>query len=234
MATFALVHGAWHGSWCWEKLTPELESSGHDVVVMDLPCEDPSATFDDYANVVCAAVGGVPGRDLVVVGHSLGGLTIPLVAERRPVRSVVYVCGVVPIPGQSFRQQLIDETDMTVSGYLQGLGELDSQRRRRWVDRRLARYHMFGDCDDASASWAFERLRPQATDPYELPCPLSAYPSVPSAYVVCTEDRMVNPQWSRRIARDRLNAETFELPGDHSPLLSRPAELAGVLDQLAV
>jgi hypothetical protein len=58
MTTFALVHGGWHGAWCWELLTPLLEQAGHGVVAMDLPCEDPTANFDTYADVVCAALDG--------------------------------------------------------------------------------------------------------------------------------------------------------------------------------
>ena len=48
MATFGLVHGAWHGAWCWDLLIPELERRGHSAVAMDLPCEDPKASFSDY------------------------------------------------------------------------------------------------------------------------------------------------------------------------------------------
>ena len=56
MATFALVHGGYHGPWCWERLTPFLQQAGHHVVTMDLPLEDSTATFDTYADVVCAAL----------------------------------------------------------------------------------------------------------------------------------------------------------------------------------
>ena len=88
MTTFALVHGAWHGSWCWEQLTPLLQQAGHDVVAMDLPSEDGTATFDTYADVVCAALDG-RRDDVVLVGHSYGGNTVPLVATRRPIRHLV-------------------------------------------------------------------------------------------------------------------------------------------------
>ena len=56
MSTFALVHGAWHGAWCWERLTPELEALGHRVITLDLRSDDSSASFDDYADAVCAAL----------------------------------------------------------------------------------------------------------------------------------------------------------------------------------
>ena len=82
MSTFALVHGAWHGEWCWERLTPELEALGHRVITLDLPSDDESASFDDCADVICAALADVDGDDLIVVGHSLAGQIVPLVAAR--------------------------------------------------------------------------------------------------------------------------------------------------------
>ena len=86
MSTFALVHGAWHGAWCWERLTPELVALGHRVITMDLPVDDSSATFDDYADAVCTAVTDIPGNELFLVGHSLAGVVVPLVATRRPLQ----------------------------------------------------------------------------------------------------------------------------------------------------
>ncbi len=170
MATYALLHGAWHGAWCWERLTPELESLAHRVIAMDLPIDDSSATFDDYADVVCAALADVSGDDLVLVGHSLAGQIIPLVAARRPVRHLVYLCGLPPIPGQPLMQQMAQETDMLNPDHTRGLGEKDSEGRRTWIDKQLAHFHMFGDCDEDTASEAFARLRPQSIVPYKVPC----------------------------------------------------------------
>jgi pimeloyl-ACP methyl ester carboxylesterase len=199
---------------------------------MDLPVDERSATFDDYADVVCAAVDGVAGDDLILVGHSMAGLTAPLVAARKPLRRLVYLCGVPPIPGRPFRQQMAEESDMLDPDYPKGLGEKDAEGRRSWIDKELAHFHVLGDCDEATASTVFSRLRPQSMEPYKVPCSLTAYPDVDTAYVVCDRDRMVNPRWSRRIARDWLKAELIELPGDHSPFYSQPSTLAGVLDGL--
>jgi pimeloyl-ACP methyl ester carboxylesterase len=105
MTTFALVHGAWHGAWCWEQLTPLLQQAGHDVVAMDLPSEDGTATFDTYADVVCAALGDLDD-DVVLVGHSYGGNTVPLVAARRPIRHLVYLCAMIPDIGRSLFDQM--------------------------------------------------------------------------------------------------------------------------------
>jgi pimeloyl-ACP methyl ester carboxylesterase len=226
VSTFALVHGAWHGAWCWERLTPELEARGHRVVAPDLPSDDPAATFIDYADVVVDALGRED--NVVLVGHSLAGNTVPLVAARRPVSRLVYLCAVVPIPGRSFDEQTKIEPDTFVRGYQAGL-TADELGRTRWTDEALACETFYADCDERDARRAFERLRPQATTPYDVPCPIDAFPPAPSTYVVCSEDRIINPDWSRRVAPERLDAELVELPGSHSPFLSRPAALAEVL-----
>jgi len=232
MATFALVHGGWHGSWCWESLTPLIEQRGHDVVTMDLPCDDGSATLETYADVACDALMG-RNDDVLLVGHSFGGHTIPLVAERRPVRHLIYLCSVVPKIGSSLMDQVTDDPDMSNSGYFQALSEPDEQSRQVWVDLELARKHLFADCDESTADAAIERLRPQALYPMTLRHPLTEMPSVSCTYIVCTDDQMVNYEWSKRVARDRLGADLIELPGSHSPFLSRPHALADVLTRIA-
>ena len=232
MATFALVHGSWHGAWCWERLTPELEALGHRVITVDLPITDSTASYDDYADTVCAALASDCADDLILVGHSMGGLTVPLVAARRAVRRLVYLCALVPVPGQPFTQQMAEDPEMLNDDYPKGLGKRDSQGCRSWVDNRLARFHLFGDCDDDTASAAVAGLLPQSTYPHGLPCLLTALPDVDCTYVVCADDRMVNPDWSRRIAHERLGADVIEMPGSHSPFLSRPKVLAELLKAL--
>lgn len=232
MTTFVLVHGAWHGAWCWEKLIPEVEARGHRVVAMDLPSDDPEATFEMYADVVAKAMREMPEDDVVLVGHSLGGLTVPIVAEREPVRRLVYLCALPAIPGLSFLDQLGTEKMLNM-GYVAGMGEADAQGRREWADADLARQFMYADCDDEIAESAIARLRPQAQSPYSIPCPLDSYPDVPTTYIVCSDDQLVNPEWSRDFAHRGLDADLIELPGSHSPFMSRPADLASVLDDLA-
>jgi pimeloyl-ACP methyl ester carboxylesterase len=230
MTTFALVHGAWHGAWCFERVVPELEALGHRAVAMDLPCDHPAATFETYAGVVVDALDPAD-EDVVVVGHSLGGLTIPLVAARRPVRHLVYLCALVPMPGRSFAEQGAVEPGALLPEYAEGISAPDEQGRTTWVDENVARRVLFADCDEEDARAAFARLRPQARTPYGVAFPLDALSSAPSTYVVCTEDRIVDPQRGREIARGRLGADVVELPGSHSPFLSRPGELARVLAQ---
>jgi pimeloyl-ACP methyl ester carboxylesterase len=233
MTTFALVHGAWHGAWCWEQLTPLLQRAGHDVVTMDLPSEDGAATFDTYADVVCAALDG-HGDDVVLVGHSYNGNTVALVAARRPVRHLVYLCAMVPDIGRSVFDQMSDELEMlNPVAYEQGLSVPDEQLRQVWTDLDLACTMFYGGCDEATTKAALDRLRPQSAYPAILPSSLAEFPGVKTTYIVCSEDQILRPAWSRQTARERLGAELIELPGDHSPFYSRPSALADVLLGLA-
>jgi pimeloyl-ACP methyl ester carboxylesterase len=232
MTTFALVHGAWHGGWCWELVTPLLQQVGHDVVAPDLPCDDGSAkTFDPYADVVCATLNG-RDDDVVVVAHSLGGATGTLVAARRPVRHLAYLCAAVPAPGRSFYDQGQEQPDMANPDWDKGLSQPDEQLRTTWLDIDIARKLLYADCDDRTIAAAFDRLRPQSAYPFTAPLPLAEFPSVSCTSIVCTDDRFLNPEWQRRIARD-IGADIVELPGSHSPLLSRPEAVAEVLLHLA-
>lgn len=234
MGSFVLVHGAWHDAWCWDRLARELTSLAHDVVTVDLPSDDPAKSFEDYAAVVAAVMPSSTEGPVILVGHSLAGLTIPLVPGTVPrVDRLVYLCALAPVPGMSFRDQIGAEERMLNPAYQAALSDVDPEGRRSWVDPELARQILYADCDDSVVAEAVAHLRPQAQTPYFAPCPLDSYPDTPSTYIACRDDQLVSPSWGRSFARDRLGAELIDLPGSHSPFLSRPAELAATLDSIA-
>jgi pimeloyl-ACP methyl ester carboxylesterase len=199
---------------------------------MDLPVEDPEAGCLRYAEVVDRALPAAD--DLVLVGHSLGGLTVPLVTARRPVRRLVFLCALVPLFGRTLLDQVAAEPEMVHPVSRGHPGRVTDPDGTTWFrDEATARDAFYHDCAPADVRWAFARLRRQAAAPRREPCPLSAWPPVERAYVLCREDRAVSPDWSRRAARERLGVEPIELDGSHSPFISRPAALAAVLDRLA-
>jgi hypothetical protein len=139
----------------------------------------------------------------------------------------------IPDVGRSLAEQLTDKPEMLNPAYERGLSGLDEQLRQRWADLDIAREMFYGDCDEQSAQAALGRLRPQSVYPAIQPCSLAEHPRVSTTYIVCRDDQMLRPEWSRQAARERLTAELIELPGHHSPFYSRPSVLADVLLGLA-
>jgi pimeloyl-ACP methyl ester carboxylesterase len=222
MSTFGLVHGGGLGAWCWELLLPELKARSHHAVTVDLPLENQSAGAAHFAEAVLAAFDEID--DLILVGHSLAGLIVPLVAEQRPVKRLIFIHALLPRPGQSVAEQIRGEPDMFNP-------EMFTAKAPFWEDEAVANLFLFHDCPPEVAHNAFRRLRPESGALASEVTPLQAWPDAPRSYVVCTEDRTATPVWARRAARERLGVEPIEIPGGHCPFLSRPKQLAEALNQ---
>jgi pimeloyl-ACP methyl ester carboxylesterase len=228
MATFVLIHGGGDVGWYWHQVEAELRRRGHDSVAPDLPCDDESAGLSEYADAVVAAVGD--RRHLVVVGHSYGGFTAPLVADRVPVDLLALVAGMIPVRGEA----PADWWDNT--GYAQAARE---QARRDGGltgndDPFVASYH---DVPRALAEEAMSKKREESNTAYHSPWPLAAWPAVPTRFVLCTEDRLFPPDFLCRLVTERLGITPDEIAAGHYVALSRPRELvdllAGYLDTQA-
>jgi pimeloyl-ACP methyl ester carboxylesterase len=226
----ALVHGSYHGAWCWDFLRPELERAGHRVIAMDLPITDPTLGAADYAQVIDAAL--EPASVPLLVAHSMAGLITPIVAARRPVHRLVFLAAFLASPGRSAADQRATEP---IDGRV-------PPRTAEWTDLgndvwmvgpNTATELFFHDAPPAQARWATQRLRPQCYRVMSEITPLTAWPDVESRSIVCRDDRALNPDWVRKASRERLGVEAIELEGGHSPFLTRPAELARILDRLA-
>ncbi len=221
MSVFGLVHGAWSGAWVWERLAPELEIRGHRPVAVELPSDDVDKGLGDYARAVADALGDA--EDVVLVAHSLGGLTAPLVPALRPVARIVLVAALVPRPGQSLIDQLRGE-DRGILLVGNAGRSTDEDKRTQWTDAPAAIAALYHDADPQAAAAAFARLRPQAARPQVEPTPLERWPDVPTEYIVCAQDRTVDPAYQRR---QPFTQRT--LASGHSPMLSQPSELARLL-----
>ncbi len=238
MATFALVHGAWFGGWCWTPLAAELRKMGHTVVAPDLPIEDPEAGIEEYAAAIESDLDGIGagpdgplgGDDVILVGHSIGGLVIPVVAEHRPIAGLIFLCAFLPDPGQPMH---IDEDTFSPAwGALSANQVTHDDGSTSWpVDAAIQAF--FHDCEAAVAQRCARQLRRQSWTPANQENPLKALPTAPAAYVLCTDDRSIAPGWSRRMARSRLGVDPIELPGGHSPMIVDPPLMADLFDQMA-
>jgi pimeloyl-ACP methyl ester carboxylesterase len=209
MTTFVFIHGGGSSAWDWHLVEPELRERGHDVVAVDLPCDDPSAGLAENADAVVAAIGD--RTDLVVVGHSLGGFTAPLVCARVPVDQLVLLAAMIPAPGESANDW------WTTSGHAEvyeGSGNDD------------LRELFLHDVPEELATEALARSREEAGPAMSEPWPLDAWPDVPTRYILFRDDRLFPAAFARRHARDRLGVAAEEIGGGHCAYLSRPAELA--------
>jgi pimeloyl-ACP methyl ester carboxylesterase len=223
MTSFGLIHGGGMGAWCWERVIPELERRGCTVAVVDLPVDDDAAGLDEYARFCAQAF--VDLDEPIVVGHSLGGLVVPLVAAELAARRMVFLCAMVPEPGRSAAQQLAPDPTMVAAEIAPGGNDTDIEPAT--PEQAIAL--LYQDCTHADALWALSQMRRQSDVPWRQPNPLAVWPGIASTYIVGADDRCVLPTWGRGVSIGRLGAPAVELPTGHSPFVSAPQLLADAL-----
>lgn len=231
MATLVLVHGAWHGGWCWRKIVPLLESAGHRVDVLDLPGhgDNPAPvsemTLDANARLVADRVEAA-GEPVVLVGHSMGGISITQAAELVPERiaTLVYVTAFLPGDGQS----LVELADGDPSALVQPNLVVDEAAGSCVIDEQARQAVFFGECSDEDARWAAAQLVPESLAAVAAPVRITEERAgvVARVYIECERDRAISIAKQRQMWAARPCARVFTLDADHSPFLSRPRELA--------
>ncbi|MEV5573114.1 alpha/beta hydrolase [Spirillospora sp. NPDC052269] len=229
MATYVLIPGGGADPWYWHLLADELRRRGHDAVPVDLPSEDDSAGLAEYADAAVDAIGdrsdlGDRG-DLVVVAHSLGGFTGPLICERVKVDLLVMLQAMVPKPGESPGEW------WGATGYEQARREQDERDGRAPDDDETLFYF---DTPAELIAEAAKHPRGQSGTPMMKPWPLPEWPDVPTRFLLARDDRFFPADFLRRVVRERLGIVPDEMPGDHMPMLSHPAELADRLEAYRV
>lgn len=222
-ALVVLIHGAYTSPWHWHRLVPHLEDAGCEVVVPELPCEDPEAGIESYVATVEADLAGASAA-AVVVGSSLGAVTACVFASRHPVRALVTVCGVVPRAGRAVGEEAAEITQPAFTAAVNA-----NPDRTTTFPPHAARELAFNASEPGLAREAASRLRRQAALPSTEPCPFEAMPDVPRVGIVSGDDLLLRPEWLDRAVRERLAVEPHYLGGDHTPMLSQPARLANVL-----
>jgi len=239
MSTFLLIHGAWHGAWCWHKVVPRLEKRGHTVLAPDLPAMGIDRTaanrvsLASWRDFVCGIVDSAP-EPVVLVGHSRGGIVISEVAEHRPerVRALVYVTAFLLKDGQClFDLAASDPQSLAPASMVMSADKSTSTLRAESL-----RDLFYGECSDEDFALARLCLKPEPTLPLATPIHVTAerYGSVPRVYIECHRDRAVTPRMQRDMQAASPCDQVLSLDTDHSPFFSRPDELARMLDGLAI
>lgn len=217
--TLVLVPGAWHLPSTWDLLRGELDALGRPSIAVKLPTTgpDPRGGLREDAAAVRAAIEAVDGP-VTVVAHSYGGIPVTEgAAGLSNVRNVIYLAAFVPD---------VDESMFTIVGLpdpesKEGLFPVGDDPRKQ----------LYADVPDEVAEPAISRLVEQRVQPWIDRVTRAVWHDVPSAYIVTEQDESL-----RVDLQERMSAHTKlvrRIPTSHSPFLSRPAELAALLDELA-
>ena len=228
MTTLVLLHGAWHGAWCWELFGVEARALGLETIAIDLPGGAADAGAHAQVEFVAAAVRDVVGLDdVVVVPHSLAGLVAPMVADRIGARGVVNLAALTPEVGVSGLAQARALPDIYTEPYRTAPMTRNPDTSTS-VPIDVARELLFHDVDVDRAGWAFARLRPQFWGSWLDPCPIESWPTIRYAHVACADVRVLGAEGMVDGAR-RTQAPLTWIPGGHTAMLARPSESAAAV-----
>jgi pimeloyl-ACP methyl ester carboxylesterase len=232
LATFVLVHGAFHGGWCWQKLTPFLEASGHSVDAVDLPGHGQDkapisgVTLEDNAQRVAEHVAAA-AEPVVLVGHSMGGMAVTQAAELVPERiaRLVYVCAFLPAPGQSLPELA---NSLPGADNVQPALVVDESAGTATMKTEAIAPVFYGECTDEDAAWAISKLVPESLAAMAAPAAITEERagSVSRSYVECLRDQAITIQLQRHMHTARPCDPVLHIDADHAPFLSRTRELA--------
>jgi pimeloyl-ACP methyl ester carboxylesterase len=227
MAHFVLIHGGLHGASCWEKLRPELEQHGHTSFAMDLPIDQPQTWMDDYADAVVESLAGQDTEGAYLVGHSMGGMVAPRVAAKLLGTRIIFLCAGFANVSEEERLESVAATHGDFFSWL----TMDEQGRAT-MGREHAIQAFYGAAPPDLADWAIQRLRPQWHEAFAKVGPVQPYADRVAHVIYTLGDAIIDPERHRRMAEARFGITPIALPGDHSPFLSRPGELAQLLSEI--
>jgi pimeloyl-ACP methyl ester carboxylesterase len=227
MATFALIHGGFHTSRCWQVFATELTQRGHRALTVDLPVSDPQAGPDDY---VAACVSAFHGADepVIVVGHSIAGWTALRLDGRIPAAGFIFLASCITFPPGLYPNEpvpmiLTDPAEWT-----------PDERGLITLDAAVARAAFYHDVPAELADQAISWLVAQSAAGVAGPETRIAAPSAPSVYIRCADDRAVAAPWAEFASDQLTGASPRVIQSSHSPFLSHPAELADMFDQIVI
>lgn len=233
MADFLLVHGSCHGAWCWRDLIPALKARGHTAHTITLPGHgdgrDPATvTLAETTDAVLAAC----APDRIVLGHSWAGVPISAAAEAAPerMRGLIYLCSYIPVSGLSL-------IGMRQAGPRQTLGGATEKNAEGSAYSFVAEHApelFYHDCPPETVRFALDNLCAQPIPPQDTPVHLGArFDSVAKAYIRCSEDRVIPPEYQAQMASALPADRVFDMAASHSPFFADPAGLADLMTRIA-
>lgn len=227
---FVLVHGGFHGAWCWEKLIPELRKRGHEAVAIDLPGHgervEEAASLAGYRDAVTAVI----QQGDVLVGHSMGGFVASIAADAVADRlsHVMYLDAGLPIEGQPMRAAGAGN----LSGRASEIEIIDDGQRMRFSSDEAATEFFYHDCAPELARWACGKLTPEPLAPMMevISIPQFWEADLPRSLILCRRSHSSGAgEEGMKRTISRLGVEPFWLDTAHSPFLNQPAACAEIM-----
>lgn len=239
MSTFLLVHGGWHGGWCWDRVVSRLTAAGHRALAPDLPGHGADRTpiearpWEQYLPTLAAHLAAA-SEPAILVGHSSGGMLISALAEREPARvaALVYLAAFLLPPGVTPPEVMQDATESRLNTAL----VVDRERGVLTVRPDQLKAVFYHDCTDADTAWAISRLVPEPLVPRgaeAAEAPPATPATAPRFYIETLQDRALPPAVQRRLYTALPCQRVYSLATSHSPFLSAPAQLAAHLLDIA-
>lgn len=229
-----MVHGAYHGSWCWSGIVARLEAEGHWAQTVELPGRGDTThlaatvTLDDWVGALGAVVAAAPTPP-IVVAHSMGGVTANQYAavHANTIAAIVYVCAIAPCDGHSGTETILEAG--STSALLQDDTAVPGPNQTAVLTEAGAAEALYGLCSQSDTQRALARLCPEPINPLLAPVTLSSsFRRVPKAYIATRDDRAVPLPFQISLA-GRMDATLDVIDGDHSPFYSAPEALLEAL-----
>ena len=230
MPNFILIHGSWHGGWCWHRPEARLKARGHTAISPDMPAHGRDrrpvlgATLSDYASVVTSLLDAMD-EPAVIVAHSRGGIVASAVAEARPdkVAALVYVAAYLVPPGERVLEWAQTDDESLVRPNI----EVNLDEGWDMLRASAFREALYHDCSDDDVALCHALLTPEPLGPTLTPLVLTEarWGSIRRGYVVLTEDRAVGPALQRRLIARTPCERTADVKAGHSAYFSQPDQL---------
>ncbi len=239
MATFILIHGAWHGNWCWERLIPLLEAKGHQVLAPDLPGmgEDTTPlskiTLDTWAQFVSNLIKQQKEK-VILVGHSRGGIVISQAAEycAEHIECLIYIAAFLVPNGktlweimQNHPREANRKPDLAFS----------EDKRSSTIIPEAVKNTFYNTTSEEWIKRAASKIGAEPMSSFMTPLNLrnERFGSLPRGYIECLQDNAIHLSVQRKMIGDLPCQALVSLDTDHSPFYSAPEKLAAEIITMA-
>lgn len=231
---FVFIPGSFHAGWCWYKMHPLLSIGENHSMVIDLPGHGhdhtlpDQITLDSYVNKVIDGLQKIE-RPVILIGHSRAGIVISQVAEKMPhkIAMLVYLCAYLIPDGEPMIATALTDAQSVLAANL----IFNDQAGWHFPKENVIREAFYQDCTEEDVFLGRSLLTPEPNAPVATPLHLTNanYGRVKKVYIHTTLDQTITYPLQKSMVEKNPVDQTFEIKSGHSPFLSKPKELAGIL-----